>query len=236
MSLLSSRALLLEVGPHGLSLARAGERLHADPQPLAHDTLAAALARIPAAATPRRAAVEVSIDNAWTRWQVIDLPPGVAGRDEVQALVRARMMEVFGTAAQGWTFAWDARPSERVLACGMDTALVQALVAWAAATGVRLVSMQPAWLRAYAAFGGSAALGGFAQLQQGWLCMGLWSDGRWLHMRGEALDDPAALPALLERRLSLFDGALDGGQLFVQGAPSMNLPRGWRCVAGGVVA
>ena len=118
----------------------------------------------------------------------------------------------------------------------LTIALVQRLQAWCAARSVKLKSMQPAWLRAYAGLRGDAATGGFAQLRHGWLCMGLWSGGRWLHMRGEALDDAAALPAVLERRLSLFDGALDGGQLFVQGAPSMNLPRGWRCVAGGVVA
>lgn len=236
MSLLSSNPRVLEVGPHGLSLSRDGTVLHASAQPLSNDTLATALAAIPPASAPRRARVEVSIANAWTRWQVIDLPPGVAGQDDLRALVRARMIEVFGTTAQGWTFAWDGQPADRVLACGIDAALVQALVAWCAAQGLVLASMQPAWLRGYAAFGGSAPLGGFAQLRDGWLCMGLWSGGRWLHMRGESLSDPAALPAMLERRLSLFDGALDGGQLFVQGMPAVSLPRGWRCVAGGVVA
>jgi hypothetical protein len=238
---LSSRPALLEIGPHGLSLTRAGKSLHALAQPLSHDTLAAALAGVPAAVTPsailsRRGAVDVSLDNAWARWQVVDLPSGVTGRDEVHALVRARMLEVFGTTAQGWTCAWDARPGDRVLACAIDTALVQALLAWGAEARVRLTSLQPAWLRAYGTIGAAARLGGFAQLRHGWLCMGLWSGRRWLHVRGESLPDAAGLPSVLERRLSLFDGALDGGQLFVQGMPAMDLPRGWRSVASGAAA
>ncbi|HEY9191330.1 MAG TPA: hypothetical protein VIO81_00515 [Methyloversatilis sp.] len=236
MSLLSSDPLLLDIGPHGLALSRHGERLHAYAQPLPADGLLPVLDALPAALTPRRSALTVNVDNAWVRWQVVDMPPGVSGTDEQRALVRARMIEVFGTTAQGWTFAWDERPAARVLACAMDAALPQVLTTWCAARGLRLVSLQPAWLRAYTAFRGSAPLGGFAQLSRGWLCMGLWSGDGWLHMRGEALDDPAALGTVLERRLSLFDGALDGGQLFVQGAPAVSLPHGWRCVVSGVSA
>lgn len=236
MSLLSSDPLLLDIGPNGLALSRRGERLHASAQPLSADHLLPVLDALPTALTPRRSALTVNVDNAWTRWQVVDMPPGVSGPDEQRALVRARMIEVFGTTAQGWAFAWDAKPAARVLACAMDATLPQVLATWCAARGLRLASLQPAWLRAYSAFRGSAPLGGFAQLQDGWLCMGLWSGDGWLHVRGEALADPAALGVLLERRLSLFDGALEGGQLFLQGAPAVSLPRGWRCVSGGVAA
>lgn len=236
MSLLSSSALTLEIGPHGLTLARGGEVVHAVAQVLTLDSLTAALEAVPPPATPRRAALAVTLDNAWTRWQVVDMPPGVSGQEEQQALVRARMVEVFGSAAQGWAFAWDAKPAERVLACGIDAALPQALAAWCASRGLKLASLQPDWLRGYAACRGNAPLGGFAQLRHGWLCLGLWSGGRWLHMRGEALNDPAGLSVVLERRLSLFDGELSNGQLFLQGAPAVSLPRGWRCVASGVAA
>lgn len=244
MSLLLSESLQLDVGPHGLSLTRDGKAarapVYAMTQPLVADALVAALEAIPPAVTPRRARVTVGVDDAWVRWQVIDMPPGVFAPDERHALVRARMMEVFGSMAQGWSFAWDAQPADRVLACAMDAALPQVLSAWCAARGLRLLSVQPAWLRAYAAFRGAAPLGGFARLSRGWLCMGLWSGGRWLHMRGEVLSDPAGLADVLERRLSLFDGALEGGQLFVQGVPapalSISLPRGWRCITGGAGA
>lgn len=228
MSLLSSKVLTLEVGPHGVSLGR-----HGVAQMLSLDNLAAALDALPAEATPRRAALQVTVDNAWARWQVIEVPPGVVGHDEQHALVRARMIEVFGSAAQGWVFSWDARPAASVLACALDAALVQRLQAWCVARSVKLKSMQPAWLRAYAGLRGDAATGGFAQLRHGWLCMGLWAGGRWLHVRGEALADPAGIGAVLERRLSLFDGELSAGQLFLHGSPSVTLPRGWRCVAGG---
>ena len=240
MSLLSSESLQLEAGPHGLLLSRGGKSVRAPvyamTQPLAPDALVAALEAIPPAATPRRARVTVGVEDAWVRWQVIDMPPGVFAPDERHALVRARMMEVFGSMAQGWSFAWDAQPADRVLACAMDTALPQVLSAWCAARGLRLVSVQPEWLRAYAALRGAAPLGGFARLSRGWLCMGLWSGGRWLHMRGEVLSDPVSLADVLERRLSLFDGALEGGQLFVHGAHAVPLPRGWRCIAGGAGA
>ena len=94
MSLLSSEALTLEVGPHGVSLGR-----HGVAQMLSLDNLAAALDALPTEATPRRAALQVTVDNAWARWQVIEVPPGVVGHDEQHALVRARMIEVFGHAA-----------------------------------------------------------------------------------------------------------------------------------------
>ena len=160
MSLLSSEALTLEVGPHGVSLGR-----HGVAQMLSLDNLAAALDALPAEATPRRAALQVTVDNAWARWQVIEVPPGVVGHDEQHALVRARMIEVFGSAAQGWVFSWDARPAASVLACALDAALVQRLQAWCAARSVKLKSMQPVWLRAYAGLRGDAATGGFAQLR-----------------------------------------------------------------------
>jgi hypothetical protein len=233
---LSSRRITLALGPHGLSLDTGGDAVHSVAQLLSLQNLPAALDAVPEAVTPRRARVEVTIDNAWTRWQVVDMPPGVSGADEQQALVRARMIEVFGTTAQGWTFAWDTRPADGVLACGMDAALLRALEAWCAARALGLHSVQPDWLRAYAHFRGSAALGGFAQLRHGWLCLGLWSGRRWLHMRGEALSDPAGLATVLERRLNLLDGDLSGGQLFLHGAPAVSLPRGWRCVASGVAA
>lgn len=228
MSLLSSDAPDLEVGPHGVTLGRKS----AVAQMLTLDNLAASLDALPADSLPRRGSLQVTIDNAWARWQVVEVPPGISGHDEQHALVRSRMIEVFGTTAQGWVFSWDPRPAASVLACALDAVLVQRLQAWSAARGLRLKSVQPAWLRAYANLRGDAATGGFAQLRHGWLCMGLWSAGRWLHVRGEALSDPAAIGALLERRLSLFDGELSGGQLFLHGAPAVSLPRGWRCVAG----
>lgn len=232
MSLLSSRALQLDLGPHGLQLARAGEVVHASAQVLALDALPAALDALPEAVTPRRAALSVGIDNAWVRWQVIDIPSAVSGRDERAALVRARMAEVFGSAAQGWAVAWDDRPASTVLACALDAGLLQRLQAWAVARGLKLASVQPAWLRGYAALRGDAVLGGYAELSHGWLCLGLWSGGRWLHVRGEAMSDPAGLSAVLERRLAAFDGELQGGRLFLRGMPAVSLPRGWQCVAG----
>ncbi len=236
MSLLSPDPLRLEIGPHGVSLSRANAVMHAAAQPLSPDALVPVLEAIPSTPVLRRAGLSVTVDNAWVRWQVVDLPPGLSGAAEQQALVRARMAEVFGAAAQGWVFAWDAKPCEHMLACGMDAAIPQQLSGWAAARGLELVSVQPAWLRAYADFRGVAPLGGFAQMRNGWLCMGLWSGRRWLHVRGEALTDAAALAGVLERRLSLFDAAHDGGQLFVQGLSSVPLPRGWRCIPGGVTA
>lgn len=229
MSLLSSDPHVLEVGPHGVSLGRdAGVA-----QMLTLDNLAASLDALPEDALPRRAAVQVSVDNAWARWQVIELPAGLTGREEQHALVRARMTEVFGSVAQGWVYAWDARPAPAVVACALDATLLQRLQAWTAARGLRLASVQPAWLRAYARLRGDAPVGGFAQLRHGWLCMGLWTRGRWLHVRGEALSDPSGIGAVLERRLTLFDGDLSGGQLFLHGSPAVSLPHGWRCVAGG---
>lgn len=228
MSLLSSDPHLLEVGPHGVSLGRGIGAA----QMLTLDNLSASLDALPDNALPRRAALQVSVDNAWARWQVIELPAGLTGRDEQHALVRARMTEVFGSVAQNWVYAWDARPAPAVVACALDAALLQRVQAWVAARGARLTGMQPAWLRGYAGLRGDAAVGGYAQFRHGWLCMGLWSGGRWLHVRGEALADPSGIAALLERRLSLFDGELSGGQLFLQGAPAVSLPRGWRCVPG----
>ncbi|WP_232417799.1 hypothetical protein [Methyloversatilis thermotolerans] len=228
MSLLLAESLALELGPHGVTLKGGPARAEV----LSLDTLAAALDALPEAATPKRARLEVTVANAWVRWQVVDMPSGVTGRDERAALVRARMAEVFGSSAQAWVSAWDERPAARVLASALDVVLMQRLQAWAAARGLKLASVQPAWLRGYAALRGDAPLGGFAQWQHGWLCMGLWSGGQWLHMRGEALTDPAGLGALLERRLNLFDGELAGGRLFLQGAPAVSLPRGWQCVAG----
>jgi hypothetical protein len=118
----------------------------------------------------------------------------------------------------------------------MDAALVQALVRLVRRARARLVSVQPAWLRAYAAFGGArrwAVLPGSVTAGCAWA---FGRAGAGCTCAAKSLSDPAASADVLERRLSLFDGALEGGQLFVQGAPAVSLPRGWRCIAGGAGA
>lgn len=232
MSLLWAESLRLDVGPAGLRLSRP------DATVLAHREMALDPAGLGAAldalefAAARRTRLCVRLCNRWARWLVAELPDGLRGCAEREALLRARLQAVYGNQAQGWTLsADDARPGQRTLVCAVERALPDTLSAWARARGLLLQSLVPSWVAGWNAHRMAGALcGGYAHYADGWLCLGLWSRGGWLHVGGEALEAAADFPSVLERRLAAISPALRDGVLHGVGLPSVHLPSGWRAV------
>lgn len=232
MSLLSAESLRLDVGPGGLRLSRP------DATVLAHRETVLDPAGLGAAldalefAVARRTRLSVRLCNRWARWLVAELPDGLRGPAEREALLRARLQAVYGSQAQAWALsADDARPGERTLVCAVERALPETLSAWAGARGLLLQSLTPAWVAGWNANRVSGAeCGGYAQYADGWLCLGLWSRGGWLHVGGEALATAADFPPVLERRLAAISPALRDGLLYGVGLQGVRLPLGWRAV------
>ncbi len=167
----------------------------AAPWQAALDALEPLLAQLGA----RGASVTVVLSNHWVRYLVLPWQSELTSAAEVEQLARLRFAQVFGTAAQGWTVrSCDAGYGVALVACGVDTALLDALRERLAARGLRLASVQPLLMAALnevrreidaETVGGDTAL---AVIEPGRVCLSLLQEGRWLDISTRRADADAA--------------------------------------------
>ncbi len=88
-------------------------------------------------------AVQVELCDSFARYLVIQWSAGLSGREEAEALVRARFSEIFGEVASGWSIRVDMRRfGANGLACAIEAQLLHDVAATFAKYKVRLLSLQ----------------------------------------------------------------------------------------------
>lgn len=163
---------------------------------------------------PRRAALQVTLSDRLTRWQLLPWPAGVRRPRELEAFARSHFEQVYGRVAEGWTIRLGAHlAGTPVTACALDTELLEALRKLGTDTGMRLHSVQPYFARVIAHW--RRSLRGrrvwLAVVERGHVCLGLAQDGHWIALDAQRSGPgwPATL-AGLRTRLAAFE-ARDSG-------------------------
>jgi hypothetical protein len=136
------------------------------------------------AVASRGDAVELRLSNRWVRYGVLPWHAGVTGSAELEQLARLRFEQHHGNAVAGWTIrCCDDGFGRPLLACAIDTALLEALQERLAAHGLRLASLQPLLMAAFndwrRRLGQSAAL---ALVEADRLCLAAFEHGRWVEV------------------------------------------------------
>lgn len=164
--------------------------------------------------------VDVVIADRFARYVLVPWPGQILRRDELAALVRIRFENLYGDAAQAWTYRWDMRRyGEAGIACAIDTALLDAASALCADTGSTLASMQPQFMQALNAarppWQGCAL---FALAGDGAATLASRGDGGWRSIRTVRYQH-GQLRQLIEREL-LLQGLQAGTPIYVAGVPA----------------
>ena len=96
------------------------------------------------------ASVNVIVADCFVRYALIPWPGYILGRDEVEALARIQLENLYGEAIRSWTCRFDMRRyGEAGIACAIDTALVDAIETLCGDTGCTLASLQPRFMQAF---------------------------------------------------------------------------------------
>jgi len=249
-----SRCARLHLGAAGWRLDT-GELPHAgnwgDLTPTAQTLgtmLGSALAPAQAARCKRMAVV---LDAPWVRTQLIHYPAALRERRERQGYVEALLRDTHGVDPTHWQILVEpCYGEEAVFACAIEQATLTALQMLAQTHGLRLASVQPAFVACWQACRQqvTSAHGALAWLADGRVSLGVWQHSQWLALRTQRLqqtDDGAAdLAPLLQLMLTSNGYAIEGGILYLASdkpipAPGPRLPAGWTAqtlvMAGGNV-
>jgi hypothetical protein len=202
VSLSWPRRLEVALSPSGAAWAAGGAHGACPGEPAA--AFAAALAAAPAA---RR--VRVTLCGNLVYALALPWPAELENADEAEgaAFAAHHFRRVFGEAAAGWTFRFDAEEGGVRLACATERALLEALQEAARAAGRRLDSVQPFLAAAFngwrGEFGAAGAL--FVTLEPGRWTAALLGGGGWRALRSGRLEEDVAgaLVALVARETAL---------------------------------
>lgn len=143
------------------------------------------------AVASRGDAVALRLSNRWVRYAVLSWHAGVAGTAELEQLARLRFEQRHGNAVAAWTIrCCDGGWGRPLLACAIDTALLEALRERIAAHGLRLASLQPLLMAAFndwrRRLRHSAAL---AIIETDRLCLAAFERGRWVEVTSRRCGD-----------------------------------------------
>ena len=250
-----SRCARLHLGATGWRLDT-GELPHAgtwgDLTPTAQ-TLAVSLnpalgsALVPAQAAAQAAAqckqLAVVLDAHWARTQLIHYPPALRERRERQGYVEALLRDTHGVDPTHWQILVEpCYGDEAVFACAIEQATLTALQTLAKTHGLRLISVQAAFVACWQACRQqvTSVHGALAWLADGRVSLGVWQHSQWLALRTKRLQQTEAgaadLTPLLQLMLTSNGYAIEGGILYLAGdkplptptpAPGSLLPAGW---------
>lgn len=166
----------------------------------------------------------VVLSNHFVRYLLILWNPALAGEREELAFARARFVQVYGEAAQGWVlrlsgggaFDLDGAGAPQI-AAAIERPLLDGLGALLGSSPLRLRSIQPQFMAVVN--GARARLPGNAWLavaEPGRVLLGLLRGGHWQSLRGRPLNgEPAALAPMLEQERLLLGLEPAGERIFV---------------------
>ena len=129
-------------------------------------------------------AVALCLSNRWVRYAVLPWQAGVSSAAELEQLARLRFEQRHGAAVAGWTIrCCDGGWGAPLLACAVDSALLEGLRERLAGHGLRLTSLQPLLAAAFndwrRRLGHSATL---AIVEADRLCLAAFERHRWVEV------------------------------------------------------
>lgn len=150
----------------------------------------------------KNADVTVVLSNHFVRYDCLPWNDAVKGEEELVALARHRLTQIYGAAAQAWAVRLSpvGKGDPRMVAA-MDNALLEKLRLAAAETGHKLHSIQPYLMASFNCFakGLAAGDGWFVAAENGRFALALFRGGKWQRIQLRRGNDMAALHAWLER-------------------------------------
>jgi hypothetical protein len=148
--------------------------------------------------------LNVVVSDRLARYQLLPWQAGIVSRGEWRAYALHRFESVYGEAAKSWRLKIEVvPPGNPSLACAVDSDLVEALRAAAAANTSRLVAVRPNFISLFSQR--RHALRGdhlwFGTVEEHHLCLGVLTERSWRAIRNEAAADGwrAALPGMVRR-------------------------------------
>jgi hypothetical protein len=174
----------------------------AAPWQAAIDALPAALANVGAAP------VTVILSNHFVRYALLPWSANVKSGAEWLALARHRFAAIHGACAEQWTVRIsETGPRAPHIASAVDSALLEALLARLAASGAKLVSVQPYLMAAFNRIRRSLddASCWLVIEEPGRVALALIRNGVWTAIRARRKDERwrETLPAILERESAI---------------------------------
>ncbi|WP_157991441.1 hypothetical protein [Caldimonas tepidiphila] len=171
------------------------------------------------------ARLSIVLSNHFVRYAVLPWNEAFTRPAEREALARHRFAEVYGEAASGWRISlsechWGAG----ALACAVDEALAEQLVALCAERRLALLEVQPYFMQAFNRFRRRLGRSGcFCLAEPGRVCLGVFRKGAWETLHSQRLPadaGPAGFGTLLARLLGA-TGVAPGMPVFVCGADGL---------------
>lgn len=218
----SPDTLTLRVRPDAYAIVsslRGGEWM-SWPAQIAGRDLEARIAQLELPKEGRHARLDVVLDSALTRMQVVCFPAGVRKPEERSNYLKASFRNVFGQEAGNWHIV--AEPSyfhEPVPAVAVDRPLIQAVTALCERHELKLRSLRTSFIDSFNLMRGklTAHAGAFAMLEGERLCIGLWHKRTWLALSMQAIarGDGAALAAALAQLLARVTTPMPVGTLYL---------------------
>lgn len=160
-------------------------------------------------------AVAVVLSNHFVRYLVLPWQAELGSAAEVEQWVRLRFEQTYGAVAAEWTIrSCDGGWGRPLVACAVDSALLEQLGERLAGFGLRLGSVQPLLMAAYndarRGFKGATA---FAVVEAGRVCLSLLDGGCWREISSRRTGADAA--TTIEQELATLDGQTEALQLDV---------------------
>jgi hypothetical protein len=161
------------------------------------------------AAAPAASGVRVTLCGNLVHYLALPWPAELDDADEAEgaALAAHHFRRVFGEAAAGWTFRFDAEEGGVRVACATERGLLEALQDAARAGKRRLESVRPFLAAAFNGWRGEFGAGGalFVTLEPGRWTAALVAGGQWRSLRSGRLEEDVAgaLVSLVARETAL---------------------------------
>jgi hypothetical protein len=159
----------------------------------------------------------VVLSAHFVRYLLLPFNAEVATAQEELAFGRARFVQVFGEAAQGWTLKLSgAEPGAPGVASAVSAPLLEAVTLLMASSPLRLRSLQPSLMaicneRSQLPRG----LAWLAIVEPGVLLLGAMQAGKWISLRSRPTNGGVSLVKVIEQEALLVGMEPDGGQVYL---------------------
>ncbi len=163
---------------------------------------------------------QVMLSNHFVRYALVPWSDEISDQDEEQAFVRLCFVRTYGEDAQHWALRMSPNGyGETQVACAIDQDLLDGLERVAATHNVRLVSLQPYFMKMFNQWQRDLpdSVAWFVVAEPGRLCVSLLQHGRWHTLRTMKVgaDWQDALQKLLEREFLISDSATERGAVYL---------------------
>jgi len=158
------------------------------------------------------------LSSHFVRYMVLPWSGELITAAEEAEFARTRFIQVFGQSARDWTIVMSPAPAGASRLCAaVDQALIGAAAGAVAASGLRLLSVQPALMPQFNEWRRRIGADGWLAIaEQGRLLMAWISGGQWRSVRARPLNDVAvSLAQVLEQEQILLSVGSSSSKVFL---------------------